>query len=194
MASSPSCTPFNTASATPKVICAARDANSQLMVNSSFDANIWNGFKTRPGVNMTGDPSCSVLGSTHASCGVRGTDNQLYINLQAEADPVALPPVASISPAALIRIITGNGTISVNVTANIQGGQPPYNFNWATTPADTFNLVAHGQTATVSASLHECDDVAGNLNLTITDAQGRTSLATATIHFKANVKAPHQCP
>ena len=75
----PSCTDYGVLTVAPsKAVCAARGTNSELFANL-FDGAIWSGYEPLPGVNA-GPPS-RTQGGVLALCGVRGTDNRLYLNV-----------------------------------------------------------------------------------------------------------------
>jgi hypothetical protein len=193
LTSKPSCTPYNTLSATPKVICAARDLFSQLLVTVSSDGDHWNALQRRTGINMTGDPSCTLLGGTHALCGVRGTDNQLYTDPQTEMEvSVTAPPSAAIQPASLSVTRTGAGDFFIDANAAVTNGQPPFTFSWVAAGFNVDNPT--GSTATISTSLVLCDSLSGTAALTVTDALGRTASASAHVSFTSKPPAGKACP
>lgn len=193
LASKPSCTPYNTLSATPKVVCAARDLFSQLLVTVSSDGDHWNAFQQRTGINMTGDPSCTLLGGTHALCGVRGTDNQLYTDPQTEVEvSVPAPPSAAIQPASLTLTRTGAGDFAIDANAAVTNGQPPFTFSWVAAGFNVDNPT--GSTATISTFLVLCDSLSGTAALTVTDALGRTANASAHVSFTSKPPAGKPCP
>jgi PASTA domain len=80
LAAKPSCTSDNVGSAVGMAVCAVRGLHSELSVNQ-FNGSAWSGYQILPGANINGAPSCTLLPPAQALCGVKGTDNALWVTM-----------------------------------------------------------------------------------------------------------------
>jgi hypothetical protein len=92
LAAKPTCTSDNVGSPTPMAICAVRGITSELFVNQ-FIGTTWSGYQPILGANIDGAPSCSLLPVAQALCGVRGTDNKLWVTI---GNPNVGPPLVTV--------------------------------------------------------------------------------------------------
>jgi PASTA domain len=92
LAAAPSCTSDNVGSPVPMAVCAVRGITSKLFVNQ-FIASTWSGYQPILGANINGAPSCTLLSVAQALCGVRGTDNRLWVTM---GNPNVGPPLITV--------------------------------------------------------------------------------------------------
>jgi hypothetical protein len=92
LAAKPTCTSDNIGSPTPMAVCAVRDISSHLFVNQ-FTNTTWSGYQQIRGANINGAPSCTILSVAQALCGVKGTDNSLWVTI---GDPNVGPPLVTV--------------------------------------------------------------------------------------------------
>jgi hypothetical protein len=79
LTAAPSCTK-GPPGANVTALCAVRGTNSGVFVRS-LDGNIWSGFQAVSGVLMVGAPSCTSFGRAQTLCGVRSTNNHLFVSV-----------------------------------------------------------------------------------------------------------------
>jgi PASTA domain len=77
-------------------VCAVRGITSDLFVNQFIGntfGGTWSGYQQIRGANINSAPSCTLLSVAQALCGVKGTDNSLWVTI---GDPNVGPPLVSV--------------------------------------------------------------------------------------------------
>ena len=137
-----------------------------------------------PGYTYTWTPSGSLSSTSVSNPIVQGLlADQTYtvvvsdVNGCSASDQVLVSvsnnsPVASISSSGSVEWCSGSGT-SVNLTANITGGNAPFNYNWSGTNINPTNAQVAAVNPNTSGTY--------TYNVTVTDAFNCTTTATKTI-------------
>jgi uncharacterized repeat protein (TIGR03803 family) len=106
---------------------------------------------------------------------------------------LTMPPQVSIQPAPIIATRIGRGIVSSTANAVVLNGLAPFSYAWSV-DVGAFTIHTPGaQTTAVSAALAACDFLEGTLSVTVTDAVGRTAIASTLITYSAKKPPGGRC-